>query len=289
MNETAKSQTLLASKSGDAATSQIVTSADEGYKLCTPFDARLRTALADIEAGLRVPTLSVRFPRPLTDSERQKLEQAREALISGLESSRFLRGKLLFEYRAAFLQSSVWKKALAAIAYSEGCHANTIRNLIHDYEFAKRLPETVRSALTDQGVDPARMRNRVVVEIVADRLQSEPKEPSPEQARQIVAQVVAQKVKRVKVKPDPYVKPDLDETLNYDEERIHHIRKAVREAVEYVPTFKRLEILKEAIEQEMYAVWGERLWTVIVLYPHSSAISLDGRKIKSDDREEGVA
>ena len=228
--------------------------------------------------------------RPLHESEKEKLARDREALVSGFETSRFLKGKLLWEYREGYRGSKgPWMQAVQAIANSDGVHSNTIRNLISDYEFAKCLPETARSALTDQGIDAARMKNRVVVEIVADRLQSEPKEPSPEQARQIVAQVVAQKVKRVKVKPDPYVKPDLDETLNYDEERIHHIRKAVREAVEYVPTFKRLEILKEAIEQEMYAVWGERLWTVIVLYPHSSAISLDGRKIKSDDREEGVA
>lgn len=51
-------------------------------------------------------------------------------------------------------------KALQALANTEGVHINTIRNYIKDYEAAMYLPESIRSALSDSGIDAAKKKNR---------------------------------------------------------------------------------------------------------------------------------
>jgi hypothetical protein len=178
---TSKPETLLAKSDGDAAMLQIAKSANV-----------LRTALEALEAGIRIATYKSTARRPLTEQdqylhplngeEKAKLAQCREALCSELARTRYERGKLLSEYRAAFRGSGSWMQALKMIADFEGCHTSTIRRMIQDYEAAMTLPETARSALTDQGVDPARMRNRAVVERVAERLSSGQKEPDPSES-----------------------------------------------------------------------------------------------------------
>src|ERR1019366_5595909 len=155
MNKPVQTQTSLPSKSdGDEAM----------CKVCTLANV-LRTSLAAIEADITIPTVKSRtsrrlteeqqLPRPLNTSEKEKLERDREALCSGLETSRFLRGRLLFEYRAAYRGSKLWMQALKAIADREGVVINTIRNYIRDYEAAMHLPDSVRSALNDNGIDAA--------------------------------------------------------------------------------------------------------------------------------------
>ena len=127
-----------------------------------------------------------------------------------------------------------------------------------------------------------------MVERVADRLQSEPKKPDPER----VSRIVSEEVRRVRVKPDPIEKPDLDdefEPLTREEMQIHHVRTAIRGAVAPISKGWRLELVIEALEQEMYMVWRQRERTEIVLCPHRSRISVDGRKLKFDDDTQEVA
>jgi hypothetical protein len=276
---TSKPETLLAKSDGDAAMLQIAT-----------FASVLRRALESLEADIRWATFRPTKKHRLTEEEhcwthlnekeKEKLAQCREALVTEVASSRFQRGKLLSEYKAAFRGSRVWVQALTAIANAEGCHTSTIRRMIENYEAAMTLPETARVALTDQGIDAARMRNRGLVERVADRLQSEP-EPDRNRASQIVEEVM-------RVKPDPIEKPDPDdefESLSGEEEQIHRIRKAIRGAVASITKGWRLEAVVEALEEEMYMVWGQRERTEIVLSPHRSTISVDGRRLRSDAQE----
>jgi hypothetical protein len=283
MNKSMNAQTPLPSKSDGE---------ESIYKVCK--SNVLRTSLAAIEADITIPTVKSRtslrlteeqqLPRPLNASEREKLERDREALCSGFESSRFLRGELLFKYRAAYRGSKLWMKAVQAIADSEGVHANSIRNLIKDYEVAVKLPETVRSAFNDQGIDPAKKKNHIVVERVINRLQSSsgPKEPNQEQA----SQIVIEEMMKIPVAPDL---SDVSEGLNADEKLLHRIRKAIRGAVVNVPRAKRLEAVKAALEEEMFEVWGQRESITVTLTPHRSAITFEGRKLKSDERTQEVA
>jgi hypothetical protein len=282
MNTPVQTQTPLASKSdGDEAM----------CKVCTLANV-LRTSLAAIEANLTVATATSRTSRPLTEKEKylrplnerekERLARDREALVSGFENSRFLRGKLLFEYRAAYRGSKLWMQALKAIADSEGVVINTIRNYIRDYEAAMHLPDSVRSALSDQGIDPAKKKNRIVVERVTNRLSSEPKQPNQEQARQIVIE----ETMKIPVAPDL---SDVSEELDADEKLRHLIRKGIRRGLVNVPIAKRLKVLLAAIEEEIYMVWGQKEPVTITLRPHWTPITFDGRKLKSDERTKGVA
>jgi len=281
MNEPVKAQTPPASKPG-------------GGESCTNF-VHLRNSLAAIEAGITVARVKSKTSRglteeekclrPLLDSEKEKLARDREALVSGFENSRFLRGKLLWEYREGYRGSKgPWMKALKALADSDGVHINTIRNYIKDYEAAMYLPESVRLALSDSGIDAAKKRNRTLIGRITDRLQSssEPKEPNQEQGRQIVVE----EMMKIPVAPDL---SDVSEGLDADEKLRHLIRKAIRGAVVNIPIAKRLEAVKAALEEEMYSNWGQREPITITLTPYRSAISFDGRKIKSDERTQEVA
>jgi hypothetical protein len=89
MSKPVKAQTPPVSKSGG------------GESSYTKF-VHLRTALSEIEAGITVATAKTTVQRPLNNNERAGLEREREALVSGFESSRYLRGKLLWEYREGY-------------------------------------------------------------------------------------------------------------------------------------------------------------------------------------------
>jgi hypothetical protein len=245
----------------------------------------LRTALAEIEAGITVATAKTTVQRPLNKNERAGLEREREALVSGFESSRYLRGKLLWEYREGYRGSkSPWMKALKALADSDGVHINTIRNYIKDYEAAKYLPQSIRLALSDSGIDAAKRKNRTLIVRIMNRLASaaEPKEPSKEEA----SQIVADEMMKIPVAPDL---SDVSERLDADEKLRHFIRKGIRQGVKNIHKSKRLEVVKAALEEEMYMNWGVMDQVTITLKPHWTPISFDGRKLKSDDRTLEVA
>jgi hypothetical protein len=272
MSKPVKAQTPPVSKSGG------------GKSSYTKF-VHLRTALAEIEAGITVATAKTTVQRPLNNNERAGLEREREALVSGFEVSRYLRGKLLWEYREGYRGSKgPWMKALQALANTEGVHINTIRNYIKDYEAALNLPESVRSALSDKGVDAAKKKNRTLIERIMNRLESfaEPREPNTEQA----SQIVADEMMKIPVAPDL---SDVSERLDADEKLRHLIRKGIRQGVNNIHKSQRLEVVKAALEEEMYMNWGQKEPVTITLTPHSTPITFDGRKLKSDGRTQEVA
>ena len=288
MNKQVQTLTPLPAKSDEMrGFTKLCESPDEGRKAVTPLDAGLRKSLADIESEIRMPTDRKAFPRLLNASEKEELEQSREALLSGLASSRFLRGKLLSEYREWFRGSKLWMQASRAIAEREGIHRNTIDNLIDDYRFAKSVPDSVRSALDDISIDPAAKKNRTVVGAITTRLQYEQKEPDPKRVSQVVTEELVKS--HAASRPSAAELFPEFEPLNSEERLQHRIRTAIRDAVDNVSNVRRLEVVIEALEQEMYMVWEQRGQVMLVLKPHRSAITLDGRKLKSDDRTPEVA
>jgi len=245
----------------------------------------LRTALSEIESDITVANEKATVKRPLNATERSRLAQNREAVVSGFENSRFIRGKLLSEYRQGYRESKgPWMKALKAIANCDGVHYNTISNYIKDYESAKYLPESIRLALQEQGVDAAKKKNRALIERIMNRLKfpSEPKEPSRDEATQIVAE----EMMKTPVAPDF---AGISEPLNAEEQRRHLIRKGIRQSVKNIPTRDRLEAVKAALEEEMYMNWGVTEPKTIILTPHSTPITCDGRKLKTNGDTQEVA
>jgi protein gp37 len=243
--------------------------------------APLRSKLAAIEDGLTVAAGKTR--RPLNEREKAKLAGRREAVVAGFESTRYLRGKLLSEYREFFRQSyGLWMQALRAISAAEGVCVSTLKNYLNDYNAAASLPQTVRSALNDKGIDAAKRKNRVLVERLVDIVKSEPGEPDKEQA----GQIVADEMMKIPVAPDL---SDVSEPLDADEKLRHLIRKGIRQAVANIPIPKRLSVIKAALEEEMWMNWDQKEPITITLTPHWTAITFDGRKLKSDDRTQEVA
>jgi len=241
--------------------------------------------LSNLQAELAVieGEITGRDGRALTKGERVKLERRRDAVIACFKSSRYERGRLLSEYRESFRKSNrIWMKAAKAIADAEGVNPRTIRRYISDYKAAASIPATVRAALNDKGVDAAKKKNRVLVERLVNLVKSEPTEPDKEQA----SQIVADEMMKIPVAPDL---SDVSEPLDADEKLRHLIRKGIRQAVANIQRSKRLEVVKAALEEEMYMNWGQKEPVTITLTPHWTPITFDGRKLKSDDRTQEVA
>jgi hypothetical protein len=136
--------------------------------------------------------------------------------------------------------------------------------------------------LNDKGIDAAKRKNRVLVERLVDIVKSEPGEPDKEQA----GQIVADEMMKIPVAPDL---SDVSEPLDADEKLRHLIRKGIRQAVANIPIPKRLSVIKAALEEEMWMNWDQKEPITITLTPHWTAITFDGRKLKSDDRTQEVA
>lgn len=226
------------------------------------------------------------MPAPLRQN--MQVEVVLVPLLRGIGFRRQLnllvmRGELLSRYRECFRGANrTWMRAEKLIADAEGVNPRTIRRYISDYTAATSLPQTVRSALNDKGIDAGKRKNRVLVERLVNIVKSEPGKPDKERA----GQIVADEMMKIPVAPDL---SDVSERLDADEKRRQLIRKGIRQAVANIPIPKRLDVIKVALEEEMWMSWDQRRPITITLTPHWTATTFDGRKLKSDDRTQEVA
>lgn len=241
--------------------------------------SNLRVELAAIEVKITGAGGSA-----LTADERLKLEERRELLVSGFQRTRTERGKLLSEYRECFRKENrTWMRAVKLIADAEGCSTRTINLYIKDFKAAAAIPETVQEALRDVGIDAAKNKYRPLIGRITNRLKSsaEPRDPNKEQAAKIVTDEM-----KLPIASDL---TDVSEPLSADEKLLHRIRKGIRQAVANIPIPKRLDVIKDALEEEMWMNWDQKKPITITLTPYWTPITSDGRKLKSDDRTQEVA
>ena len=101
------------------------------------------------------------------ESENRSLRQARETLISRIESfqnSRYQLGRAIAAYKSFFKQEGSWTRAAKLIADYIGTSERTVHRIMEEYESASHLPEITLDAMMEQKIDPAAGKNADLVE-----------------------------------------------------------------------------------------------------------------------------
>lgn len=206
----------------------------------------------------------------------QALGNARTEVLSAIEGvhwTRYSLGKALEAYRAYYKADRGWMEAAAVIARSLRCDNRTVRNIIRDYHGIKTLPENVIEAAHSRGINLARKKFFPLTKLIHDEIGSAP-ELSDEAAGKVIDKVIQ----------IPTQKPSKDEpfvALTRDESARWKVRMKIRTALNNIETSRKLAELVVALEEEMFAVWGQTEPVTVTITPRPSSLTLDGRKRKN--------
>jgi hypothetical protein len=82
--------------------------------------------------------------------------------------------------------------------------------------------------------------------------------------------------KREQVHDDPFV------PLTREEKQRFSVRMKIRTALTNIEPDQRLSVLIAALEEEMFAVWGQRYPVTVTVTPRASGLTLDGRRRREE-------
>jgi hypothetical protein len=210
-------------------------------------------------------------------------EEARETLVLALSqyrASRFRLGKALLEYKTLFTADRGWMAAAKSVAGALGCDERTVRNIISDYELVAKLPAAVIQAAHSKGFDLAQRKHSSKAAAIKAAIESEevPEDIDEEKAERIVSNlfVMPSPAEREQLRDDPFV------PLSREEKQRFAIRMKIRTALTNIEPDQRLSALIAALEEEMFAVWGQNDPVTVTITPRASGLTFDGRKRRED-------
>jgi len=203
--------------------------------------------------------------------------RARAELLDTVESaqwSRYRLGKALEAYRAFFKADRGWMEASSLIAKMLCSTDRTVRNIVADYETVKALPENVLEVAQSHGIDLSKRRFQPVVQALEASLATSKKLDSAATER-ILKDAMQKPKPRAVIDELPFL------PLTAGEKARWKIRMKIRTALNNIDTPRKLQEIIAALEEEMFAVWGEAKPITITITPHQSPLTLDGRKRKA--------
>ena len=212
------------------------------------------------------------------------VQEARDAMVAALglyRTSRFHLGEALAEYKRQFTADRGWMAAAVSIAEAMGCDERTVRNIIADYERTASLPEAVIQAAQARGIDLAQRRYRPAVAAIESIIENDGHGQDAidaEEANRIVSNVLVMPSpdQREHIQDDRFVK------LTREEKQHFAIRMKIRTALTNVEPDEKLSAFIAALEEEMFAIWGQNEPVTVTITPRPSGFTLDGRKIKEN-------
>jgi hypothetical protein len=211
------------------------------------------------------------------------IAQKREGVLAALkeyQSSRYLLGKSLAEYKRVFTVDRGWMTAAQAIAKTMGCGERTVRNIIEDYEHAAVLPDSVVKAARSKGIELAERKHRAKVAAIKSSIAEleDPENIDSEESEQIVSKVLVMP----SLSQGRQIQEDGFIPLTRAEKERFEIRMKIRTALNNIKKDQKLQELIAALEEEMFDVWGQIEPVKITITPHASGLTLDGRKRRED-------
>jgi hypothetical protein len=225
-----------------------------------PNDASLYALLREVEV------------EHVNDDGVADLSVSRQALVAAAtqyKMSRYRLGQALAGYKAVIPYSG-WMPAVQAVADSIGVGERTVRNVLADFESvsAALVPEAIE-AMEAEGLDPAAKKHAKVIEFLAVSSSAGDSEESP-------AVRVKKAVARAKKKPvKASVFPDGTEPSKAERE-IYKVRLAIRSSLSDITPNRKLEVLKIAVGEEVYASLG--ITSPFTVTPSVPRLDLMGRK-----------
>ena len=214
----------------------------------------------------------------------EAIAEARIAVMRAIKEfnfSRFDLGKALSAYRAHFKAARGWMAAAASIAAAMGCDERTVRNIIADFEHVASVPEALVHAAQTKGIDLSQRKHRPAVAAIESAISN-----AGEGHAAIDADEANRIISNVLVMPLPVQREHgHDERfipLTREEKQHFAVRMKIRTALTNVEADRKLSELLKALEEEMFDVWGETDEVMVLIKPHGSGLTLDGRKRRKE-------
>jgi len=191
--------------------------------------------------------------------------EAEAGLRAQWRQSRRVQGQLLKAYRELYRPHGLFGKFLETI----GLPSKTAYRLMEDADAVAMIPQQVLAAAEARGIDLAARKNRAAV----NDMMSQSLEQDLHQFQEHVTEILSNLVempRRSKIAGENDLTP---------EESKHWRRRIkIRTAVNDIADDKKLEVLLQALEEEMADVWGLRDPIEITLTPRESTFTLDGKR-----------
>jgi hypothetical protein len=195
----------------------------------------------------------------------EELDREAEAgLRAQWRQSRRAQGELLKAYRELYKPHGLFGKFLETI----GLPSKTAYRLMEDADAVAVIPKQVLAAAEARGVDLAARKNRAAVNEMSRSI---------EEGVQLFGERVAEILGNVVEMPRRSKKQRQNE-LTPEESKHWKRRMKIRTAVNDVVQDKRLQVLLDALEEEMADVWGLKEPIKVTLTPRESTFTLDGRR-----------
>jgi hypothetical protein len=150
-----------------------------------------------------------------------------------------------------------------AIAASVGCSTRTLRRLMERYREAAKLPEPVRDAMEESGINPIKARNGKIVSNLIQMVAHTP-EIDTDEATSLVARAKF-------VDPRSHYVPLTPEQKVRWQERL-----AIRKIIQRYPATKRFDAVADALAEELFDVYGITTPTTITITPRPGPFTIDG-------------
>jgi hypothetical protein len=216
--------------------------------------SNLSVRLQEIEAGL-------------VKRDGVGLGDARLGVVNALEqfrNSRYRLGQMLATYKRFFCAAHGWMAAAREIAGVMCCDERTLRRIVDDFERVSGVPDVVIKALERAGIDPATRKNATLISRIL-RMPCDAMNTTPEfvVSRAIGAVKAPSHSSSGKVHPAPA-------PLSLAEKRRLGVRKKILTALSAVPEDQKLVELIAAVEEVMFADWGQVEPITVTITPRRS-------------------
>ena len=199
------------------------------------------------------------------------VERARQALIGAIgeyHGKRFDLGRTIYMYKSYYAPERAWMAAVRAIAKAMDRDERTVRRILEDYQRASGVPASAITELKKRRLDPGAKKNEPVITKLRE-MPNDTIEADPEAAVDCALQ-------SVKKPSQPVPESATDVSVGSGQEKLRlAIRSNIRRALRAVPTQRRLEELRLALEEEMFE-WGVTEPITIALTPRPSILAADG-------------
>jgi hypothetical protein len=227
-------------------------------------------------SGVKVENFSTLAARLLTADaglvkNNKGLLEVRQAVVKAAQqyhTSRYSLGKALHAYKDFFMEERGWMIAAKEIGAVLQCGERTICNIVADYLRASKLPESVIAAAEEKGIDLAKRKNAPLLEVIKDGLAGN-NTPTMPDAQRLMGKVL--KMRKGQVAKDA---PDKHKAGKLRWE----VRMKIRTGLSNIAPEEKLPEIIAALEEEMYDAWGMTDPVTVTLNPHTSGLTIDGRK-----------
>jgi hypothetical protein len=192
-----------------------------------------------------------------------KVKDARLAFVHALEQyrdSRYRLGERLAAYKKYYVAEQGWMEAARAVASAMGRDERTVRCIVDDFQRVSGVSAKAIKELERRGIDPAAPKNAPTITKLL-MMPSSVVDSEPDTA-------VSTAIELARSKCDSRADNRRLQLTPNERQRLA-VRTKVRSALAKVALLLKLKVLLAALEEEMFAEWGETAPVTATINPRA--------------------